>query len=85
MLRRRPVPVRSLDDKVIVARPADGSPIVLAPTAARVWQLLADWTTADAIDRVFADSFPEVPEAERLAARAEILRILSDDDLVERR
>ena len=72
-------------DKVIVARPGDGAPVVLASTAAFVWRLLERWTTTAAIDLRLADAFPEVPHDERLSARSEILCTLGDDDLVERR
>ena len=84
-IRRRPVPTRYMIEKVIVARPGDGAPVVLASTAAFVWRLLENWTTPEAIDLRMTDAFPEVRHDERLDARSEILRTLGDDDLVERR
>jgi hypothetical protein len=83
-LRHRNVPWRALDDKLVVARPSDGAPVVLAPTAALVWRHLDRWTSADEIDHRLAEVFPEVPADEREAARASILVALTDDDLVER-
>jgi hypothetical protein len=84
VLRRRPVPLRALGDSVIVARPGDGSPVVLAPTAAFVWRLLDGPTTEADIDRRLADAFPAVTEPERATALAQILDILWDDGLLER-
>jgi len=84
-LRHRRVPMRALGDELIVARPRDGAPIVMASTAARVWQLMEDWTTPVEIDRRLAEAFPEVAAEDRAAARTEILRMLRDDDLIERR
>jgi hypothetical protein len=83
-MRHRYLPTRVLGDAVIVARPRDGAPVVMESTAARVWQLLDDWTNPVGIDRGLAEAFPEVAEEERMAARAEILRMLRDDDLIER-
>jgi hypothetical protein len=83
-LRHRRVPMRVLGDALIVARPRDGAPVVMESTAAHVWQLLDEWTDSVGIDRGLAEAFPEVAEEERVAARAEILRTLRDDDLIER-
>jgi hypothetical protein len=85
VLRRRCVPWRRLGDKVIVARPSDGTPVVLAPTAAVVWRRLAMWATPAEIDARLADVFPDVASAERLSTRAAILARLGDDELLERR
>jgi hypothetical protein len=84
MLVRRHVPERVFGDKLIVARPSDGAPVVLAPTAVLVWQSLADWTTIEGIDACLADSFPEVHARERADARRAILAALCDDDLLDR-
>jgi hypothetical protein len=84
MLRHRDVPFRVLGDKLVVARPRDGAPVVLAPTAAFVWRILDGWTTPRAIDRRIAEAFPEVDATDRMTARTEILEMLRDDDLVER-
>jgi hypothetical protein len=84
-VRHRRVPVRVFGDTLIVARPSDGASVEMASTAARVWRLLDDWTTPAGIDRRLAEAFPEVAEADRVAARTEILRLLWDDDLLERR
>src|SRR5262249_33796327 len=85
MFRHRPVPYRAFANRLIVARPFDGAPVLLANTAACVWRALDDWTTTDRIDGRLAEHFPEVAAEERVVARIEILRILGDDDLVESR
>lgn len=82
-IRHRPVPSRQLGDKVVVARPQDGAPVVLAPTAAVVWRVLDDWTTHVAIDHRLAELFPDIAAHDRRAARDQILVALRDDDLLE--
>lgn len=84
MLRHRRVPMRVFGEKLIVARPLDGAPVVLASTAAFVWHQLDGWITPGEIDRRIADAFPEVAEEDRVIARTEILGMLTDDDLLER-
>jgi hypothetical protein len=83
MLRHRRVPLRVFGTKLIVARPSDGAPVVMAPTASLVWRLLDDWTTQAEIDRRLAEEFPEVRDADRVTALAKILGTLRDDDLLE--
>jgi len=83
-IRHPAVPVRYLGDKMVVARPSDGAPVVLAPTAAIVWQILSDWTSTGAIDRQLVEIYPDVPPSERQRTIAGILRALTDDDLLER-
>jgi hypothetical protein len=78
------VPSRALGDKLIVARPSDGAPVVLAATAAFVWRQLDDWTTPDALNHELGTAFPDVPMRERQEASAAILAALTDDDLLER-
>ena len=84
VVRHRRVPMRVLRGETIVARPRDGAPVVMASTAALVWQQLDGWTTPRAIDRLLAAAFPEVAGDERVAARTEILKMLRDEDLLER-
>jgi hypothetical protein len=84
LLRHRDVPSREVDDKVIAARPTDGAPVVLAPTAAIVWRLLDGWTNPNDIDVRLTEVFPDVEATDRQAARAAILDALSNDDLLER-
>ena len=84
-LRRRCLPTRILGDTVIVARPLDGAPIEIASTAAFVWRHLDGWTTPAEIDQLLAATFPEVVEGDRRDARTTILKLLQDEDLVERR
>jgi len=83
-LRHRRVPMRELGDALLVARPRDGAPVVMESTAAGAWRLLDDWISPVGIDRGLAEAFPEVPEEDRVAARTEILRMLWDEDLIER-
>jgi hypothetical protein len=78
------VPSRRLDDKLIVARPMDGAPVVLAPTAVAIWRLLDDWTTPDGIDLGLAEAYPDISALDRETALTQILIALSDDDLLER-
>jgi hypothetical protein len=83
-IRRREVPTRTFGDRVIVARPADGAPVVLAATAALVWDELGAWKTVDGLEARLATAFPEVPERERRQALGEILGAFEVDDLIAR-
>jgi hypothetical protein len=83
-LRHRLVPFREFGDKLIVARPSDGAPVVLAAPAAAVWRLLDDWTTPAAIDQQLAAAFPEVSSTARERVRGEVLSELEKDLLLER-
>jgi hypothetical protein len=83
-VRHRTVPTRVVDDKVVAARPSDGAPVVLAPTAAMVWRLLDDWTSEEQLRCRLAELFPHVSGAERTATLAAILNALSNDDLLDR-
>jgi hypothetical protein len=76
--------MRTVGPTVIVARPRDGAPVVMPTVAARIWRGLDRWTTTEEIDRDLAQTFPEVPDEERVAALQEILTVLHDEDLVER-
>jgi hypothetical protein len=78
------VPERTFGDRLIVARPRDGAPVELGPTAVLVWQLLDGSREVEDLDRDLADLFPEVLPGERARARREIVVMLLDDDLVER-
>jgi hypothetical protein len=82
-VRHPRVPERQFGSKLIVARPPDGAPVVLDATAAHIWRRMDGWNTPAAIDRDVAETFPDVPEDERVAARTKILRMLQDDDLLE--
>jgi hypothetical protein len=81
--RRRAVPTRIFGQKLIVARPRDGAPVVLEVTAVAVWQMLDGWITDDEIDRRLGRAFPDVTLQERQSARAAILDALEADDLIE--
>jgi len=83
--RHRRVPVRAFGEKLIVARPGDGAPVVMEPNATLVWRCLDDWTTTSEIDARLAAAFPAVADGERITARSTILTMLQDDGLVERR
>lgn len=77
--------MRALGDKLIVARPIDGAPVVLSPIAAVVWRDLDSWTTTAGIDRRLARAFPEVASELRHEARVDVLTTLTDDGLLEQR
>jgi hypothetical protein len=83
MLRHRPTTTRLIADKIVVARPTDGTPIVLAPTAAFVWQALDVWTTRERVEAALADLYPVVEEVERATVLSQILSALADDGLLE--
>lgn len=83
-LRHRLVPFREFGDKLIVARPQDGAPVVLAAPAVAVWHLLDDWTTTAAIDQQLARAFPEVSSMTRERVWGEVLSELERDHLLER-
>ena len=85
LVRHRRVPMRVLGGETIVARPRDGAPVVMASTATVVWRSLDDWTTAGEIARHLAEVFPEIGDTDRMAAQAEILQMLRDEDLLESR
>lgn len=70
--------------KLVVARPLDGAPVVLAPTAAIVWRQLDGWSSRREIDRQLASVYPNVATDERCEALTEILDALANDDLLER-
>jgi len=83
-VRHRCVPERSFGSKVIVARPTDGTPVVLAATAAVVWRRIEAWTTLREIVDALDEAFSTVGEDERRRAASEIVRRLEDDELIER-
>jgi hypothetical protein len=83
-VRHRRVPERDFGDKVIVARPTDGTPVVLAATATVLWRHIADWTTVDKVVDVLGDVYSAVDEAERRRAASQIIFRLEEDGLVER-
>lgn len=85
VLRRRLVPTRAVGDRLVVARPSDGAPVVLPPTAALIWRVLDGWVSPAEIDRALAAAFADVPEPERTAARVDVLAMLDRDGLLERR
>jgi hypothetical protein len=79
------VPERTVGDQVVLARPAGGSALVLGPTAAVVWMALEEWLVHDQLEAALAAQYPDIPPAERDAALEEILRMLDDEALLERR
>ncbi len=85
MLRHRRVPTRTFANRVIVARPLDGTALVLGPTAASVWRLLDSWVSTSEVDAGLGVRFPDVPEHDRLRSSREILALLDDEGLLERR
>lgn len=79
-------PRRSIGAGLIAAKPADGAPVVLPPTAATV--LIAATgapVTTGHLDGVLADTFPDVDAAERHATLAALIDELLAAGLLERR
>lgn len=83
--RRIEVPSREVDEATMVARPADGGPVLLPATAGRLWQALATWMSASVLETRLAELYPAVPGEDRQHAVQQILRQLEEDGLVERR
>jgi hypothetical protein len=84
VVRHRRVPERTFGTKVIVARPTDGTPVVLAATAAVVWRRMDEWTTVHEIVEALGETFSTIAEDERRQATNEIVLRLEDDELIER-
>jgi hypothetical protein len=85
LIRHAAVPVRLVGAEVIIGRPSDGTPVVLAPAAAFIWRQLDHWTTVDEIDASIAKSFPEVSLADRGASLSKVVSDLERDGLLEQR
>jgi hypothetical protein len=79
------VPERTVGDQVVLARPGGGSALVLGPTAAVVWMAREEWLVHDQLEAALAAQYPDIPPADRDAALEEILRMLDDEALLERR
>jgi hypothetical protein len=79
------VPERSVGDQVVLARPVGGAALVLGPTAALVWMALADWLAIDELETTLATQYPNIPAGDRHGALHEIIQMLDDEDLLERR
>lgn len=84
LLRRVRAPYRDLEGLVVVARPMDGSPVVLAPTAALVWSWLEGWSTVPELEVRLASAYPDVEADERASALRELLEGFDNDGLLER-
>jgi len=84
VVRHRCVPERTFGSKVIVARPTDGTPVVLAATAAVVWRQVDAWTTLVEVVDALGDAYATVGADERLRTAREILQRLEVDELLER-
>lgn len=82
-MRRRVVPQRHVGQSVVLSRPADGSPLVLAPTAALVWHCLSSWVRFDDIDEELRELHPGISVEERRDTIRNILKQLADDDLLQ--
>lgn len=84
-VRRRPAPHRNVGDRCIVARPADGDPLLLDPVSALVWGYADQWRTVTELDELLGADYPTVDDAERRNALADIVESLLAEGLVERR
>jgi hypothetical protein len=83
-VRRVPVPQRTVGDQIVIARPVDGTPIVLGATAATVWSALAIWRRPPELDRLLAERWPEVHDRTRQRALEDILALLDSEGVLER-
>jgi hypothetical protein len=84
-LRRRSVPARHVGAQTVLARPADGTALVLPETAALVWASLDDWCDLAQLESVLRCHYPEVAQDVRRAALSAILEQLGNESLLERR
>lgn len=82
MLRRVPRPQRRVGDVYVIAA-ADGTPIALDPTSGLVWARLDEWRRVDDLDRFLANTYPDVPAAERTASLSAMIDMLTAEALVE--
>lgn len=82
--RRRAVPERDVAGHVVVAAPRSDVSVVLAPTAAAVWNAAGEWTSFPDLEAVLAERYADVDGIERSEALRRILTHLVDEDLVER-
>jgi hypothetical protein len=67
-----------------MARPVDGSAIVLDPTSTVVWGLLSEWRAESELDQLLGEWFPTVDGAERSRVLSEVLEMLAAEELLER-
>jgi len=79
------VPTRVLGDGLIVARPSDGTPVVLPATASAVLAAADDWCSLHDLDAALRRAFPNVEPDERRRVLAALVRDLASEGLLERR
>lgn len=70
---------------MVVAGAADGTALLLQPTAACVWRALAEWTDDLDLERVLADQYPQVDAGVRVGALETILEMLLREGILEHR
>lgn len=83
-LRRRSTPQRDIGHYCIVARPADGEPLLLDPISALVWSRLVDWCTGADLNLFLRERYPHVSAEQRHVTLDEIVQMLVTEGLVER-
>lgn len=79
------MPWREMNDLRIIARPSDGAPVVLAPTAAVIWSCLEAWCSTSDLDQHLEALYPDIDEQERLDVRSQVVDMLRAEGLVESR
>ena len=83
-LRHLAVPERVVSNRVIVARPLDGEPLLLDATASIVWMMLDDWSTPGQVEATLSLRYSDIAPAARREALELTLQLLSDEGLLER-
>ena len=68
---------------MVVAQLDRDAALVLAPTAAVVWEALAMWRSSTELEGVLAQQYPQIDPAERRDALAHILTLLDEAELLE--
>jgi len=81
-VRRLGAPHRTVDDHVVVARPGDGTVLVLGGAAATVWTLIDDARSYEWIVDRLRELQPAHPDAALRQALDDALRLLADEGLL---
>jgi hypothetical protein len=84
-VRLRNVPKRQVLDQIVLARPSDGTAIVLHSAAALIWYLLEEWTDFEELALLLTERYPTTTESDRERGLTEVLGLLEKEDLLERR
>ena len=82
--RRIPVPHRWINRELIVAEPGNGVPMLLNPTAARIWRLLEDWAEPETVQQTLREDFADVDNEQLAADIRAALELMLREGLIER-